>query len=102
MTTPLLSTAANGHLWITFEDRDTPQWRSAIAWLRREGFAESGDSVTGLDEGILPSYARQGVAIAVGFDSWSGDYLLAECGEGDEVILQVASHVSADDRRAAG
>jgi hypothetical protein len=101
MTEPLLVTAANGHNWITFEDYETPQWRLAIEWLRREGFTESGAPVIGLDEGILPSYIKQGVAIAAGFDNWSGNHLLAECDIGDQVILKVANYVSANDRRTA-
>lgn len=101
MTTPLLLIAANRHNWIAFEDYETPQWRSAIEWLRREGFTESGAPVIGFDEGILPSYVKQGVAIAAGFDNWSGNYLLAECDRGDQVILKVANHVSANDRRPA-
>jgi hypothetical protein len=100
MTEPLLVTAANGHNWITFEDYDPPQWRLAIEWLRCEGFKESGASVIGLDEGILPSYVKQDVVIAAGFDNWSGNYLLAECDRGDQVILEVANHVSAKDRRS--
>lgn len=100
MTEPLLTTAANGHNFLTFEDYDTPQWRLAIEWLKREGFSESGTSVLGLDEGILPSLSRRGVVIAAGFDNWSGNYLLAECEMGDQVISSVANHVSAKDRRA--
>ncbi|HVK95971.1 MAG TPA: hypothetical protein VM571_14740 [Noviherbaspirillum sp.] len=100
MTNPLLLTAANGHNWITFEDYDTDQWFLAIDWLRREGFNESGAPVIGVDEGVLPSYVKQGVAIAAGFDNWSGNYLLAECDKGDQVILKVANQVSAIDRRS--
>ena len=101
MAEPLLMTAANGHNWITFEDYDTPQWQLAVEWLRIEGFTESGSSVIGLGEGILPSYVKQGIAIAAGFDHWSGNYLLAECDKGDHVILKIANHVSASDRRSA-
>lgn len=100
MSEPLLITAANGHNFLTFEDYDTPQWRLAIEWFKREGFSEAGGPVVGLDEGILPSFVRQEVVIAAGFDNWSGNYLLAECEMGDQVIASVANHVSANDRRA--
>ena len=93
MTEPRLSTAANGHWWITFEADDTPQWFMSIEWLGREGFIQSGTPVLGFDEGILPSYVKHGVTIAAGFDNWSGNYLLAECEQGDQVILRVAHHV---------
>lgn len=101
MIEPLLLTAANGHYWITFEVYDTPQWFMAIEWLWREGFIKSGTPVLGLDNGILPSYVKQDVAIAAGFDNWSGNYLLANCDKGDQVILSVADHISANDRRTA-
>lgn len=101
MTEPLLLIAANGHNWITFEDYETPQWCLAIEWLRCEGFFESGVPIIRFDEGILSSYIKQGVTIAAGFDNWSGNYLLAECDKGDQVILKVANHVAANDRRPA-
>lgn len=100
MTQPILSTAHNGRNWITFEDHESPQWRSAIEWLLHAGFVESGASVIGIDEGILPSYLKQGVAIAAGFDTWSGSYLLAECEQGDHLLLRLAEHVLAIDRRS--
>lgn len=102
MTTPLLTLAANGHNWLTFEAYDTAQWFSAVEWLKRHRFAEAGKPVFGGDEAILPSFVREGVCIAAGFDNWSGNYLLAQCHEGDQVILQIASRVSAEDRRAQG
>ena len=99
MTVPLLLTASNGRNWLTFEAYDTHQWRKAIEWLRHERFLESGAPVVGADEGILPSFVRQNVTIAAGFDNWSGNYLLAECDEGDRVILDLANYVAAQDRR---
>lgn len=101
MTEPLLLTAANGHNLITFEAYDTPQWYMATEWLMQQGFTESGSHVLGLDEGVLPSYVKQGMSIAAGFDNWSGNYLLAECDKGDQVLLKVANRVSANDRRSA-
>lgn len=101
MNEPLLLTAANGYNWITFEAYDTPHWHKAIEWLIREGFTESGAPVRGLEEGIFPSYVKQGVVIATGFDNWSGNYLLAECAKGGQVILNVATYVLANDRRSA-
>jgi hypothetical protein len=65
------------------------------------GFAESGGPVSGLDEGILPSFVRRSVTIAAGFDNWSGNYLLGECDESDQIILGLANHVYAVDRRSA-
>jgi hypothetical protein len=102
MTTPLLTLAANGHNFLTFEAYDTAQWLSAVEWLKRNRFAEADDPVFGADEAILPSFVRGTVSIAAGFDNWSGNYLLAQCHEGDQVILEIAARVSAEDRRAKG
>lgn len=100
MTKALLTTAANGHNFLTFEDYETPQWRLAIEWLKGAGFSESGTSIVTLDEGIFPSFVRNSVTIAAGFDNWSGNYLLANCEIGDQIILALANYVSVDDRRA--
>lgn len=91
--------AANGRHWLTFETGDAPEWQQALAWLRRERFIESGAPIIGPEEGLLPSFVRQGVTVAVGFDQWVGPYLLAECEEGDRVIGQLAGFVGADDLR---
>ncbi len=100
MTAPLLNTAANGHNWLAFEALNTPKWNVALEWLKRDGFVESGSIIRGIDEGILPSFVKQGVTVAAGFDNWSGNYLLAQCQGGDRVILELAKHVAAQDRRS--
>jgi hypothetical protein len=100
MTKALLTTAANGHNFLTFEDYETHQWRLALEWLKSAGFSESGTPIVTLDEGILPFFVRNSVTIATGFDNWSGNYLLANCEIGDQIILALANYVSVDDRRA--
>jgi hypothetical protein len=100
MAAPLLSTAANGHNWLIFDAHDSPQWHTAVSWLKRECFVESGTSITAPDERIFPSFVRRSVAIAAGCDNWSGNYLLAQCGEGDQVLLALAGQVAAQDRRS--
>lgn len=102
VTTPILQTAGNGHDWITFEAYDTPEWHMAVQWLKHEGFMESGLPVVGRDEWILPSFVRGEIVIAAGFDTWSGNYLLAQCKLADDVILTLAELVSAVDRREPG
>ncbi|WP_316674885.1 hypothetical protein [uncultured Tolumonas sp.] len=99
MTTALLTIAANGHNFLTFEDYETNQWRLALEWLKGSGFSESRTSIVTIDEGILPSFVRNSVTIAAGFDNWSGNYLLANCEIGDQIIIALARHVSADDHR---
>ena len=79
MTEPLLTVAANGHLFLTFEEFETPQWQEALTWLANQAFQQTGDTVKGLDEALLPSFVRHTVSIAAGYDNWAGSYLLAEC-----------------------
>lgn len=99
MAAPLLTHAANGRNWLTFEVSDAAKWRMAREWLTRAGFVETGDAVLGLDEGILPSLVRGDVTVAAGFDHWSGSYLLAQCDKGDQVVADLAAHVAAKDCR---
>ena len=99
MTEPLLTVAANGHLFLTFEEFETPQWQEALAWLANQAFQQTGDTVKGLDEALLPSFVRDTVSIAAGYDNWAGSYLLAECLQGDAVLVDLARHVGAQDRR---
>ena len=99
MTEPLLTVAANGHLFLTFEEFETPQWQEALTWLANQAFQQTGDTVKGLDEALLPSFVRHSVSIAAGYDNWAGSYLLAECLQGDAVLVDLARHVGAQDRR---
>ncbi|SMC29333.1 hypothetical protein SAMN02745857_03772 [Andreprevotia lacus DSM 23236] len=98
----LLTTTANGHNFLTFEGRNTGKWREARDWLLREGFVESGRNVIGVDEGVFPSFIKQEISIAAGFDHWSGDYLLATCTMGDNIIVSLANYLAAQDRRPEG
>ena len=99
MTEPLLTVATNGHLFLTFEKFETSQWKQALTWLAQKNFRKAGDTVNGLDETLLPSFVRDTVSIAAGYDNWSGSYLLAECLQGDAVLVDLARHVGAHDRR---
>ncbi len=92
---PLLHTAANGHLMICFEDQASTAWFVAQNYLELNlGFARSGQAIIGAGEGIYPSFSRGQVEISAGWDTWSGDYLLASCWAGDEVLRQVFACVN--------
>jgi hypothetical protein len=106
MEIPLLLTAANGRNFLTFEAYDTPQWFAAVDWLTDQRFERTSQaagvqSVLGLDEGIMPSFVREEITILAGWDNWSGNYLLAECENGDKVLATLANHVAAEGRRPA-
>jgi len=101
MKNPLLTIAANSHYWLTFEACNTAQWDRATEWLKQAGFSKIGTPVWGMDEAIFPSFVKQDVTVEAGADHWSGNYLLAVCDNGDQVILNLAKYVSAEDRRAS-
>ena len=96
MNKPRLHTAANGHAAIVFEEYDSPEWFEeydspewfeAVFLLESEqDFKRVGEAVMGMDEGILPSFVRGAISIEAGWDNWSGNYLLSESNDGDEVI----------------
>ena len=91
---PLLNTAANGHLMISFEDRDSRAWLVARNYLELElGFQRGGQLVIGAGEGIHPSFSRDNIDISAGWDTWSGDYLLATYPAGDDVLRKVFTFV---------
>lgn len=105
METPLLLKAANGRNFLAFEAYDTPQWFAAVEWLTAQGFTRRSPftearPVIGCDEGIMPSFVREGVSLAAGWDNWSGNYLLAQCEQGDGLLVDLARHVGAVDRRS--
>lgn len=87
MNKPRLHTTANGHAAIDFEEYDSPEWFQAVFLLESEqDFKRAGEAVTGLDEGILPSFVKGDISIEAGWNNWSGNYLLSESNHGDEVI----------------
>lgn len=87
MNKPRLHTAANGHAAIDFEDYDSPKWFEAVFLLESEqDFKRAGETVIGMDEGILPSFVKGEISIEAGWDNWSGNYLLSKSHDGDEVI----------------
>ena len=95
MKRPVIYTAANGHLSIDFEDYDSPVWFKAVSILEKDlGFIRQGEVVIGMDEGILPSLVKDDVSISAGWDNWSGNYLLSESREGDELLSLLFSKLS--------
>ena len=85
-----LHTAANGHLSLEFGSYDSELWRTVARHLETElGFHRKGEVVAGFDEGIRQSFECEGVSISAGWDNWSGDYLLANSSEGDELLSKM-------------
>ena len=91
---PLLNTAANEHQVVSFEDQDSVAWLAATNHLEQElGFQRSGQPVIGAGERIHQSFSRGHVEILSGWDTWSGDYLLATCPAGDDALRNVFAFV---------
>jgi hypothetical protein len=103
MDTPLLLRASDGRNFLAFEGYDTPEWFVAVEWLASQGFSRGldapGTPVVALDQGIIPSFERGETILHAGWDNWSGNYLSASCDNGDRVLVELASHVGATDRR---
>jgi hypothetical protein len=56
--------ATNGHLTLDFDDSPEVLWEEVVAHLLTEGFV------------------RKGIALAAGWDEWSGNYLLSHSDDG--------------------
>jgi len=92
---PSIHVAANKHLVIDFNSYDSALYRQACHTLEQTfGFIQNGDTVTGLDEGIGPSFHRADVEISTGWDNWSGNYLLSNSSEGDDILQLLFARLS--------
>lgn len=81
-----LSTAANGHLTLDFDDSPEELWEVALKRLKAEGYRETSEPVLGPGQSLFPSYVRWSVLLMAGWDEWSGNYLMATCDEGDILL----------------
>ena len=71
--------------------------------LKKEpGFVSRGQVVAGLDEGIRPSYWRAEIEICTGWDNWTGDYLLSNSSEGDELRRLLIAQLKPGEESAPG
>ena len=87
---PSLSIAANGHVTLDFGEYDSVAYHQVCAKLENElGFSRQGDTVSGLDEGISPSFLRAELEISAGWNDWSGTYLLANSDAGDAILRRL-------------
>ena len=90
-----LSRAANGRLTLEFTQPEGPQWRLTVRILQRElGFERDGETISGLDEGLLPAFVNDEIRLHAGWDHWSGTYLLSQCSGGDEVLSALANRLA--------
>ena len=93
---PIMFVAANKHLCIDFGTCDAASYKKACFELEQTfGFGRKGNTVAGLDEGIWPSFRNAKTEISTGWDTWSGDYLLSNSSEGDQILRLVFAQIHA-------
>lgn len=85
---------ANGHL--SFEIYDvSANMLSVITDLLVDahGFTAGDESVIGLDE-VVTELSKGGVKLGLGWDNWTGAYLMAFCKDGDKLLGEVSQSLS--------
>ena len=94
---PRLSPAANQHLSLEFDAYDSELWLAVCAYLVELGFERRGEPVDAWDEGIWPSFVRDGLELMAGWSHWAdGDYLLAVCARGDQLLHDILAAMRPD------
>jgi hypothetical protein len=97
MQRPFLTLAANGHLFLTFEEYASSLMRDISLHLERElGFKRTGPTVAGVDEGISQDFVKDGITISAGWDNWSGEYLLSTSDEGDALLMKLFAAITGE------
>lgn len=92
---PDLHTASNGFLSLDFGDYDSPLATSISDFLETDwGFSRDGPAAFGMDGGVWPNFVRSEIVLAAGWDNWSGQYLLSNSKEGDEILRQIFGMIS--------
>ncbi|GJJ05240.1 hypothetical protein RugamoR64_57780 [Duganella rhizosphaerae] len=91
---PELHIASNGFLSLDSGDDDSALAMSISLFLETDwGFRRQGPAVLGVDEGISPNFVRGEIVLAAGWDNWSGQYLLSNSKDGDEILRQIFSMI---------
>ncbi|MEW6126597.1 MAG: hypothetical protein AB1757_06115 [Acidobacteriota bacterium] len=82
-------TAANGHLSYEIY-RATPDFLLYAAEILRDhfGFSEATKPIIGLDQ-IISECTKEEVTLMLGWDIWSGFYILADSDAGDEWVKTI-------------
>lgn len=93
---PSLHKAANGYLTLDFNDAPETCWKAVVHRLESEfGFVREGQTLSGVDEAIFPNFVSSSCTLKAGYDNWSGNYLLSESAEGDDLLQKLFIEVHA-------
>lgn len=95
---PRLFPVHSKHMTLEFDAYGSELWFAVCAYLVEElGFERRGELIDGWDEGILPSFVRDGLELQAGWSHWAdGDYLLAVCPRGDQLLHEILAAMRPD------
>ncbi|MBF6023435.1 hypothetical protein [Lysobacter niastensis] len=101
---PSLHTAANGHLTLEFGTYDSALWSAISNYLEIDlGFSRTGQVVVaGTGEGVRQGFQQGELTLDAGWDNWSGDYLLSNSAEGDDLLRRLLDVVQAESASRLG
>jgi hypothetical protein len=87
-------TAKNGHLSFEIEQANTKFVPVLSELLRKHyGFTAVGEPAIFVSE-VVAEIELSGLKLGIGWDNWSGAYVMAFCNEGDGHIKKMASFLS--------
>lgn len=95
---PRLFPVHSKHMTLEFDAYDSDLRCAVCAYLVEElGFERRGERVDGWDEGISPSFVRDGLELQAGWSHWAdGDYLVAVCDRGDQLLREIFAATGPD------
>ncbi|WP_226705218.1 hypothetical protein [Microbulbifer elongatus] len=87
-------TVSNGHLSYEIYDAKSEFVPVLGELLQREfGYSPVGMPAIGLSE-VVAEVELNGTKLGLGWDNWSGEYVMAFCEEGDLLIKTIANYLS--------
>jgi len=82
-----LHQAANDHLTLEFGDASDAHWQAVVQKLENQfGLTRTGNHIHGGDSTIYQNFTCDQFTLAAGWDTWSGNYLLANSTAGDDFL----------------
>src|SRR5690554_4867732 len=91
-----LFTVANGHLSYEIDDASSELLPVIGQLLQSEfGFAPTAGPAIGLSE-VVVELEIAGIKVGLGWDNWSGAYVMAFTDEGDQYIKKIASFLNTE------
>lgn len=90
-----LHTVANRHLSYEIAEAEAEFIHVLVEHLQQQfGLGTVSQAVMGIDEVIL-EVKLQGVRLGIGWDNWSGAYVMAYCSQGDSLVEKIRQSLCA-------